>query len=50
MKILGVPLGKQNGGGDGEYRLPTWVPTKYSGCGVLEKKRLWLVRSHKELK
>lgn len=50
MKILGVPLGNQNGGGDGEYRLPTWVPTKYGGCGVVEKKRLWLVGSLKELK
>lgn len=49
MEILGVPLRNKNGG-EGKYRSPTWVPTKYGGCGVLEERRLWLVRSHEELK
>lgn len=49
MKILGVPLGNKNGGGEGKYRSPTWVPTKYGGYGVLEERRLWLVKGQQRI-
>lgn len=49
MEILGVPLGNKNGGGEGKYRSPTWVPTKYGGCGVLGERRLWLVKGQQRI-